>query len=124
MGYKLRSAEQVIESIKVIYGFKTLTNISNYFGKQSNWATQMIKKNSIPYPQIAQVSEEKGVSMDMILYGIDNPLFNKNEFLQDLSNGISESSELGILQGIDEEKAMIAARIILKKIDKYDNQKS
>ncbi|UJX26704.1 hypothetical protein L3Q70_05975 [Pseudoalteromonas sp. CF6-2] len=118
MKKELKSTKEVVETIKLIYGFKTLSDVSIYFGKQRNWATQMIQKESIPYPQCVQACNEKGASMDFILYGVEAPVFDKKIILEQIVEGLSESVELGILPNLNKDKLTSTAVIVMKGIEK------
>lgn len=118
MSKELKSTKEVIETIKDIYSFKTLTEVSIYFGKQRNWATQMIQKESIPYPQCVQACNEKGASMDLILYGINAPIFDKKVMFEQIKEGLFESVELGILPNLNKDKLTSTAVIVMKGIEK------
>ncbi|KJZ02855.1 hypothetical protein [Pseudoalteromonas piscicida] len=122
----LKSTKEIIESIRVIYGFKTLSDVSIYFGKQRNWATQMIKKGSIPYPQCIQTCNEQGASMDFILYGVNSPIFDKRIILQQVVDSLFESVELGILPEINKDKLTSTALIVMKGLEEsiYSEKKN
>lgn len=118
MSYERRSTKDIIETMKLAYGFRTLTEISNYFGKESNWATQMSKKDSVPYPQVAQTCEENDISIDLLIFGVDNPLFNKRKLLLNIIDGLNESIAFGVLHEDSQENIRAIAALVLKQIDK------
>ena len=64
-----KDSKEVFETIRVLYDFKNLTELSIYFEKNGNWAAKMAKKGSVPFPQCVQTSIEKKVSMDYLLFG-------------------------------------------------------
>ena len=117
----LKDAKEVFETIRVLYDFKNLTELSNYFGKNGNWAAQMAKKGSIPFPQCLQACDEKQVSMDWILYGKYRPFLDKKALINEVKEGLYESHELGIIPELNADKLISTSAIIVSRIEKMQH---
>ncbi|KZN58420.1 hypothetical protein N474_25560 [Pseudoalteromonas luteoviolacea CPMOR-2] len=117
----MREAREVFEEIKVLYGFKNLTELSKFFGKNGNWAASMIKNESIPYPQCAQVCTEKNVSMDWLLFDKKGQSIERSELLELIQEGLFESKELAILEDLTLEQLKATSVLVLKQIESIIN---
>lgn len=116
-----KDSKEVFETIRVLYGFKNLTELSIYFEKNGNWAAQMAKKGSIPFPQCVQASIEKQVSMDWLLFSESKPVFDIKALINEVKEGLYESHELGILPELNEDRLVTTSAIIVKRIEKMQH---
>ncbi|WP_046004245.1 helix-turn-helix domain-containing protein [Pseudoalteromonas rubra] len=121
-------ASEVFEKLKDLYGYKTLKEICDKFGKNKTWAGQMIKNNSIPFPQCLQACNEHGVSLDWLIQGKESKSFEKSELLNAIQEGLFECKELAILKDLSFEQLTAASALIFKQVEKKaivtDSQKS
>ena len=102
----MNEAQQVFEKLRILYNFKTLTELSNYFGKTGNWAAQMGKKESIPYSTCVLASKEKNVSLDWLLLDKDLEVgsqVTKKELIKDVKEFFYECWDLDLLPDYPEE---------------------
>jgi len=108
-------AQKVFEKLRVLYNFKTLTELSKYFEKTGNWAAQMGKNDSIPYSICIQACKEKGVSLDWLLLDKEKSQavtpVTKKEFINNVKECFYECWELDLLP--DYPKESISAISIL-----------
>ncbi|MBA6255008.1 MULTISPECIES: hypothetical protein [unclassified Colwellia] len=78
-------------------GITTLTALSNDLGYNENWGTTTRKRGSIPYEACSKVSQKFNVSMDYLLYGIDNA--RKKMDINELKVSVTE----GIFAAVQQE---------------------
>lgn len=117
----MKSASEVIETMRVLYGFKTLTELSIYFEKNGNWAAQMGKRGGKPYPQCEQACLEKGVSMDWLLFGAGEKKppkpTNRTELINNLKESFYECWELDLLPDYPTEIMPAIASLFAKNLE-------
>lgn len=111
------NASEVFEKLKDLYGCSTLKEICETFGKNKAWAGQMIKNNSVPYPQCVQACEDHNVSMDWLLFNKEGQSVDKAELLNLIQEGIFESKELAILEDLTLEQLKATSALVLKQIE-------
>ncbi|KZN58730.1 hypothetical protein N473_04660 [Pseudoalteromonas luteoviolacea CPMOR-1] len=112
------NASEVFEKLKDLYGCSTLKEICETFGKNKAWAGQMIKNNSVPYPQCVQACKDHNVSMDWLLFNKEGQSVDKAELLNLIQEGLFESKELDILEDLTFEQLKATSALILKQIEK------
>jgi hypothetical protein len=114
----LSNSKQVFERIKDLYGFKTLTELSIYFGKNGNWAAQMSKKESIPYAACMEACKEKHVSLDWLLLGKKDSIagtpVTKKEFVNNVKECFYECWELKLLPDYPKETMPVISTLFVK----------
>jgi len=115
-----KDSKEVFETIRVLYDFKNLTELSIYFEKNGNWAAQMAKKGSVPFPQCVQASIEKKVSMDYLLFGSKA---NKSveEKISKLRNsvidGVFRAIQTGLITPNEDVSISFITDVIMQELD-------
>ena len=112
------NSQQVFDKLMFLYGLDSLGKISIKFNKNRAWGGQMIKNDSIPYPQCVQACEEKNVSMDWLLFGKDEdpdtkPVSQK-EFVNNLKESFYECWELKLLPNYPKEEMPVISTLFVK----------
>ncbi|WP_091979416.1 hypothetical protein [Pseudoalteromonas denitrificans] len=112
---------QVFEKLMLLYGCDNPAQISIKFDKNRAWSGQMIKKNSIPYPQCVQACEEKNVSMDWLLFDIGEKgtptTVNRSELINNLKESFYECWELDLLPDYQTEIMPAIASLFAKNLE-------
>lgn len=65
-------SKDIFSRLMMTTEIKTLTGLSKELGYTENWGTTTRKRGGIPYEACSKVSETHNISMDYLLYGIDN----------------------------------------------------
>jgi hypothetical protein len=65
-------SKDIFSRLLITTEIKTLTGLSKELGYTENWGTTTRKRGGIPYEACSKVSELHNISMDYLLYGIDN----------------------------------------------------
>lgn len=81
-------SKDIFSRLMDITGINTLTGLSKELGYTENWGTTTRKRGGIPFDACAQISEKHNVSMDFLLYGIDNE--RKELDVNDLKVAVTE----------------------------------
>ena len=81
-------SKDIFSRLMTITGINTLTGLSKELGYTENWGTTTRKRGGIPFEACAQISEKHNVSMDYLLYGIDNE--RKELDVNDLKVAVTE----------------------------------
>ncbi len=81
-------SKDIFSRLMDITGINTLTGLSKELGYTENWGTTTRKRGGIPFEACAQISEKHNVSMDFLLYGIDNE--RKELDVNDLKVAVTE----------------------------------
>ncbi|WP_185843573.1 helix-turn-helix domain-containing protein [Pseudoalteromonas luteoviolacea] len=115
------NASEVFEKLKDLYGCSTLKEICETFGKNKAWAGQMIKNNSVPFPQCVQACEDHNVSMDWLLFNKEGQSVDKAELLSLIQEGLYESKDLAILEDLTLEQLKATSALVLKQIENIIN---
>ncbi len=81
-------SKDIFSRLMTTTGINTLTGLSKDLGYTENWGTTTRKRGGIPFEACAQISEKHNVSMDFLLYGIDNE--RKELDVNDLKVAVTE----------------------------------
>lgn len=65
----MRTAEDVLGRLRLIYGVKTDTELAEALGKKKNTLSTWKSRNSKPFEICEQVALERGISIDWLLTG-------------------------------------------------------
>lgn len=69
---------------------KTLKELSTRYGYKENWATTTRKREGIPFDVCAKVAQEKGVSMDYLLFGSEEEATETYDGYEEINHGINK----------------------------------
>ncbi|MBQ4811289.1 hypothetical protein J8M20_08070 [Pseudoalteromonas luteoviolacea] len=114
---KVNDTVEVLEKLKNLYECKNLTELSRKIGKNSSWAAQAKKNDALPLNECRNACIEFGVSMDWFLFGKEGQSVDKAELLNLIQEGLYESKELAILEGITLEQLRATSALVLKQIE-------
>ena len=81
-------SKDIFSRLMTTTGINTLTGLSKDLGYTENWGTTTRKRGGIPFEACAQISEKHNISMDFLLYGIDNE--RKELDVNDLKVAVTE----------------------------------
>lgn len=114
----LLNSEEIFKRLMTTCKTKTLKELSEYLGYKYNWATTTKKREGIPFEACAKVFEKKGISMDYLLYGIEN---NRNdikisELKMSIAEGVFTLIQLKMIETTEGVKISMIADEITKEI--------
>jgi len=104
-----------------LYSCDNIGQISTKFEKNRSWGGQMIKNNSIPYPQCVQACEEKNVSMDWLLFDLGEKqtpkAVNRSDLINNLKESFYECWDLDLLPDYQTEIMPAIASLFAKNLE-------
>ncbi|WP_171040523.1 helix-turn-helix domain-containing protein [Pseudoalteromonas ruthenica] len=75
------------DRICLLYGLKNHADLQRHFQLSNSYASAAIKRGSMPYTLIEQVSNEKGVTLDWLAKGYDISQIH-SEDMEQVSTGV------------------------------------
>lgn len=115
------NSAQVFDKLMNLYSCENIGQISVKFEKNRSWGGQMIKNNSIPYPQCVQACEENKVSMDWLLFdkgdGKVSKAVNRTELINNLKESFYECWDLDLLPDYQTEIMPAIASLFAKNLE-------
>ena len=116
-------SKDIFSRLMTTSGNKNLNNLSKELGYTESWGASTKKRNGIPYEACAQISEKHNVSMDYLLYGIENKRqeigIDLNELKFSVAEGVFRLIQMKMIEANEGVKISIIADAITNEIKSH-----
>ena len=111
-------SKDIFSRLMTTTGINTLTGLSKELGYTENWGTTTRKRGGIPFEACAEISEKHNISMDYLLYGIDNERkeLDVNDLKVAVTEGLFTLIQLKLMEPAEGVKISAMATAITEEI--------
>ena len=93
------NSKEIFNRLLKLYKTDKMNELSVLLGFKENWGASTRKRNGIPFEACAKAAFEKNISMDYLVFGINNPdnMIYLNELRTSVTEGLFTLIQLDML---------------------------
>ena len=112
------NSEEIFLRLMSACNTKTLKKLSEQLGYRYNWATTTRNRNVVPWEACAKVSQEKGISLDYLIFGSEqnNNALDGNELRLSIAEGLFAAIQTNMISLEKDVKISHITEIITSEI--------